>query len=813
MRTLALLGLLAAAACGGSSTKGVAPGGPTGPTSEQLAAVVAVERAGCARCHSAAPLPAGLLRDGRGPAMATAAGWWQTGLAAHLRNHHGGEAATDLAAWVRSLGDSATTAPAEVSPSLLARGEQLFGALACGTCHAPAAIAALGERTDFAHVRAFLRDPAAHRPGALHDFAIDDDEADALAVWLLRGQQQGASAPLPGFAFECFELHIGDARMPSLDGLQPTARGVVQKLDVEPRTREDHFVLRFSATLDVPATGEWTFTVGSDDSSWLSIDGKQVVRNEALAPYRRRSGKVALTAGPHDLQVVFTEAGGGQQLDVLWRGPDFAEQELTAAHASAQRTVLTPPPAAAAPAAEAVQRGRLAAAQKRCVSCHQIDDPELASLPAPAAARPFAELGEQPCPAAHGAAALVEGRRAVVGAPLPVAQQLQVAMLADGCLSCHQRDGRGGLPPAVRQHLVEVEDIGDEGRLPPDLTDVGHRLRGGWIERLLSGEVRARPYLQVRMPKLSAERARQYAAWFAAVDGRDGDDVEPVFSAETIELGRRMAGVGGRNCVTCHTFAGRRSLGPQGMDLVMQHQRLRPAWFRQWVLAPTRHRPGTRMPPAWLDDGPQACAEVDAIRVLTSLGDAAPLPPGVDQATGLVLVPAERPILHGAFLKGLSARCIAVGSPLRTHYAFDVEHAALAWLWRGDFVDAKGTWSGRAGELLEPLGKDHVVLTDFVTAPAGERRVLGRRQAQDGYPVFRVGIGEGDAAIEYEDHSAPRLREGGSEIVRTLRGVRGAIEFTFTADRTDGAQVLIEGQPAALLKLRAGQQVEVVYRW
>ena len=274
-----------------------------------------------------------------------------------------------------------------------------------------------------------------------------------------------------------------------------------------------------------------------------------------------------------------------------------------------------------------------------------------------------------------------------------------------------------------------------------------------------------------------------------------------------------MAGVGGRNCVTCHAFAGRRSLGPQGMDLVMQHERLRPAWFREWVLAPTKHRPGTRMPPAWLDDGAQSRAEVDALRVLTSLGAAAPLPPGVDQTTGLVLVPGERPILHGAFLEGLSARCIAVGSPLRTHYAFDVAHGALAWLWRGDFVDAQGTWSGRAGELLRPLGEDHVVLVDFATTPAGERRVLGRRQARDGYPVFRVALGEGDAAVEYEDHSAPRLREGGSEVVRTLRCVRGEVEFAFPADREGGAHALIEGQPATRVTLRTGQQVEVVYRW
>src|SRR5688572_31281858 len=47
---------------------------------------------------------------------------------------------------------------------------------------------------------------------------------------------------------------------------------------------------------------------------------------------------------------------------------------------------------------------------------------------------------------------------------------------------------------------------------------------------------------------------------------------------------------------------------------------------------------------------------------------------------------------------GVSARCLCVGTRERTHFAYDLASARLVWLWRGDFVDAGGTWSGRRSE-------------------------------------------------------------------------------------------------------------------
>ncbi|MFM1871273.1 MAG: hypothetical protein RL398_695 [Planctomycetota bacterium] len=798
--SLFLVGLLAAA-CGGGSKSGSAAAVPVAMTEAHGDAVLAVHRAGCARCHELAPVADEALPPPRGPALAESAGWWRSGMDLYLGQHHGGADAADLAAWVQTL----ATAPLDdvghgVAAALAARGEALFGELACVACHAPGSLEPLAARTDYGRVRDFLLDPAAHRPGTPHDFALDDASASALAAWLLRSQRSEATAPVRGFAYEYYEMQIKNAGLPKFDGVEPKQKGVTEKLDVGLAARKNNFALRFFGTLDVPTAGEWTFTCGSDDSSWLWIDGKEVVRNEALAPYRRKSGTIQLDAGKHELVIAYTEAAGEELLDVLWSGPGVAEQPLPTERVTTQRSALVPAAAPAAPDAAAVERGRAAARARRCDTCHDVADAQFAALPAPAPAKPFAQLGAGECPKARGAAALVDARRAVPTAS--AADALRLAMRADGCASCHTRDGKGGLDAAAAAKLVEVEDLGDEGRLPPNLTGVGHRLRREWIEGVLADGLRARPYMKARMPRLSKARAAQYATWFAADDPKA--DQEPAFAADAAVRGAQLAGIGGRNCVTCHSFAGRKALGPQGMDLSIQHRRLRPEWFTQWLLAPQKHRPGTRMLAAWLDDGPEARAEVAAIRAWMSLGEGAPLPRGLDRADGLVLTPQERPILHGAFLKGLSARCIAVGTALRAHYAFDIEHGALAWLWRGDFVDASGTWVGRAGQLLQPRSEDRVTLTDF--AVEGARRVVGRKEAANGLPVFVVAVGD----AEFEDCTEPRLREGGAEFVRTLRCTKGSVTFDFAPQRRDGLSVKVVSDQ---VRLNAGEQVEVVYQW
>jgi mono/diheme cytochrome c family protein len=563
----------------------------------------------------------------------------------------------------------------------------------------------------------------------------------------------------------------------------------------------------------VPETGEWTFTLGSDDCSWLWIDDALVIDNAKVAPHRRKSGKVTLAAGSHRVRIVFTEIGGQESLEFLWRAPSGAE-EIVPANALARSAVTLTPRNVSVSNADVGDlvriRGKDAYAARRCAACHTIDAGD--DAPRAPVAKPWSHLQARACAVdPRGEATFVHAGEAL-SSPVTSSVALAASLESLQCTSCHARDGKGGIHDDARQRLAEVEDLGDEGRVPPDLSRAGYRLRRAWVELLLQGENRIRGYMKARMPKLSPALAQRIAEQFERADAKPLDDQEPSFDATLVAHGQQLVGVAGRNCVTCHPFGGRKAIGPQGMDLALQAQRLKPAWFAEWLLHATKLRPGTRMPSFWLADDASSRRDVDAIRVWSSLGDAAPVPKGYrSEAAGLLLDPIDRPILHGAFLKGLSARCVAVGSPLRGHYAYDVEHARLAWLWRGDFLDAAGTWSGRAGQLLEPSSKDRVALDALLVRDvAGSKDAtplsIGQRRTKDGYPTFRVRVGE----AEFEDATVPEFTSSGIAFVRTIRCEKGRIRIE--ASPTSGsAKVTIDGAPAGVREQGQGESVALRY--
>lgn len=737
-------------------------------------------------------------------------------LASFLRTHRGSASepeSADLAAFLRSRpGGRAELRSADVSGGGVEQGAALFGQLGCRACHEASGIPHLAERTDFAHVTQFLQKPAVQRPDLVaHDFGLDGSQASSLAAWLLSGQMVDASkSPAqPGLLVECFELPFKQPKLPQLDGLEPKVRKLVTVLDESPHSREDNFVLRFSGYLAAPANGDYTFELGADDAGWLFIDDKMVVDNGAIAPFRTKTGTVALTAGAHPIRIVFGQAGGGKQLTVKWSGPGFALRAFAPEELSAKVAALVPVAADPAPEASAVERGRALFAAKRCGACHGGDG----LPPRPPEATPWAKLADSVCTATGAKQGIVSAARTAVQWPRDGKSELSFCMQRDGCVACHARDGQGGMTPEARSALAEVEDIGDEGRVPPELSQVGHRLKPAWLLRVLKEGHKARSYVKARMLRLPEAEAQHYAELFQQIDARPGDDVEPEFTKEAVAEGCRIVGTGGSNCVTCHPFGGRRALGPQGMDLTQQFERLRPGWFREWLLHATELRPGTRMPKFWFKDDAADRAQVDAVRTWVSMGASAPVPAGYAAVgSGLVLDPIESPRLHGAFLKGLSARCLAVGTPERVHFAVDLAHGHLAWLWRGAFLDAHGTWDGRAGQLLEPLGTDWVTLSkDCVfTAADGSAQpaqLAGWNVGPDQLPVFRWRVG----AATVEDSVRAVLQKGGAVLVRTIAPQGGAVRLKLPTE--GGVSALVDGKPLSEVVVQAGARVEVVYQW
>ena len=89
----------------------------------------------------------------------------------------------------------------------------------------------------------------------------------------------------------------------------------------DPAVPADNFSVRWTQTVNIPASGQWTFRLGADDGIRMWIDVTQIVNEWHGAPNGYATYTVTLdglTAGPHDLRVEYYEATGNAGVQVQW---------------------------------------------------------------------------------------------------------------------------------------------------------------------------------------------------------------------------------------------------------------------------------------------------------------------------------------------------------------------------------------------------------------------------------------------------------------------------------------------------------------
>ncbi len=121
-------------------------------------------------------------------------------------------------------------------------------------------------------------------------------------------------------------------RLPDFDNLkaETVAKLPLGKFDISPASRETDFGFVFTGILKVPADGEYTFSLDSDDGSRLTIDGKKIVEYDGihgegspkLATVRLRQGRVPV-------RLDYFQRSNGLGLTVAWSGPGFEGRPLT----------------------------------------------------------------------------------------------------------------------------------------------------------------------------------------------------------------------------------------------------------------------------------------------------------------------------------------------------------------------------------------------------------------------------------------------------------------------------------------------------
>jgi mono/diheme cytochrome c family protein len=129
-------------------------------------------------------------------------------------------------------------------------------------------------------------------------------------------------------------------RLPAFDELKPEDTGAVPgnlfDIGVAPSLRPDSFGYVFTGFLKVPETGDYSFTLDSDDGSRLIIGGTKVVEHDGVhGEGNPQRATVRLEAGRQPIRLEYFQGLFGKGLDVGWQGPGFAApRRLSAAPAA-----------------------------------------------------------------------------------------------------------------------------------------------------------------------------------------------------------------------------------------------------------------------------------------------------------------------------------------------------------------------------------------------------------------------------------------------------------------------------------------------
>lgn len=620
-------------------------------------------------------------------------------------------------------------------------GKALYHEVGCVACHGPQEgnmagsgqwkpLGDLTAKYSVPSLTAFLQDPLKVRAsGRMPSLRLSSADAGKIAQYLL----QDLDVEVPANLQYAYYEEPNFSKLPDFSKLTPKETGETMSFDLGIAHRKDNFALVFEGFLNIGQEGEYTFHIDSDDGSRIEIDGKQIAINDGIHPKQRRSGKVRLKPGMHELRVEYFEGGGEEEFDVTFDGPGGLRNAYVADHVfmkketasdEANKSFQVDP--------QRVEKGRVQFVSLGCANCHSMGDlkPDPNALLGPSfASLDLAKgcLAESPENAPNyqltagqrqALAAAINHRKQSDAKPWKPWQKVQRHMVTFNCYACHDRNEIGGVTPELNAffHTTQAE-MGDEGRIPPTLEGVGAKLTETWMKKVLSEGAKDRPYMQTVMPNFGYANVGGLAPLFAELDTLpEHPPIEiPETEGRIKATGRHMVGDKVFGCIKCHTFAGEKASGVQGIDMTLMTKRLNHDWFLAYVMDPPRFRKGTRMPTAWPNGksvmrnilSGDADQQVEAIWRYLKDGTDAAKPFGVGQQP-IELVAWRKAVIYRNFIEGAGSRAIGFGFPEKANLAFDAANLNLAMIWQGSFIDASRHWTGRGQGFQPPLG-DNVV--------------------------------------------------------------------------------------------------------
>jgi len=423
--------------------------------------------------------------------------------------------------------------------------------------------------------------------------------------------------------------------------------------------------------------------------------------------------------------------------------------------------------------------------------------------------------------------------------------KIDVTLTALNCIGCHVRDDYGGVSPSLDPYFTTSElDLGNEARIPPQLTLVGAKLQGEWLRKVLFDAASVRSYMHTRMPRFGAENLAHLPELFARED-----DVEPFempipkgdAAGIARDAGRVLLGIKGLSCISCHDFNGKPSPNFRGLDLIDSCERLQPGWFARFLIEPQTYRPGIVMPESWpggvaahpiLEGDTQA--QIRAIWYFLSQGRTARTPEGVSPVRSELRVTDTTRTYRGrSSIAGF--RGIAVGYPGGLNYAFNARTGTLTGIWSGDFISVR--WDGQGAGDFNPSGRAITLAQDvsFYRLPDAEApwpqgphmdeehpvdpdplyprnrgyRFRGYFFDEESVPTFMYESGD----VSIEDRSEAEFSGDTAVLVRTLRFSAASEATLYFRALTGEIEALSQREfQAAKLRLRIPEGSSVLRR-
>lgn len=135
----------------------------------------------------------------------------------------------------------------------------------------------------------------------------------------------------PGLRYRAFE--VATPWLPDVHTLEPSPEqsGITEGFDLEVRTRDHNIVLEYVGLLEVPETGDYTFTLQTDRGALLRIHDATVIdADNKYDPGSNITSEIRLEEGYHPIQLVYVRSEEEEMpaLQLQWSGPGFSQQEI-----------------------------------------------------------------------------------------------------------------------------------------------------------------------------------------------------------------------------------------------------------------------------------------------------------------------------------------------------------------------------------------------------------------------------------------------------------------------------------------------------